>query len=130
MIEFLVTKDSGAQVVYNYLLNAPIVKMLKVTIVEFKRDRSKEQNALFHMWCAQVSKNYYLTHGEHFSPTVWKEYFKRELLGEETLNAPRGTIIRIKRTRDLKVSEMSAFMERMVVMCAEEWNIILVGLET
>lgn len=127
MPSFIVTQDNGADEVYRYLCTTPIPKTLEVVIKVFCRDRSKEQNALFHVWLSYISKQYYLTHGTHYSPKVWKEYFKRELLGEETLLGPKGRMVRTKRTRDLCVKDMSEFMERMTVMCAEEWDIILRG---
>ncbi|MFV2057335.1 MAG: recombination protein NinB [Thiohalomonadales bacterium] len=129
MIEFVVSQNSGAEAVYTYLTTTPITKPLQVVIKVFKRDRSKEQNALFHVWAAYISKQYYLTHGTHFAPKVWKEYFKKEFLGEETLEGPRGTMVRTRRTRDLSVPEMSEFMLRLTVYCLEEYNITLKGLE-
>jgi len=129
MIEFIVTQKSGAEAVYNYLANIDIPKTLLVTVKEYRRSRSKEQNALIHVWFTYISKQYYLTHGELYSPNVWKEYLKKMILGEEVIDVPHGTITRTKRTRDLNVGQMTEFMEHMVIYCATEFEIILSGLE-
>lgn len=128
-VEFIVTQTSGAEAVYAHLTTVPIPETLVVIIKKHKPDRSKQQNALFHVWMVYVSKRYYLSHGLHYSPKVWKEYFKREMLGEETLDGPKGSMMRTRRTRDLSVYDMADFMLRLTVFCLEEYEIELKGLE-
>lgn len=127
-MDFIVTKKSGANAVYNYLNDYDGGKTLLVTVKPYHRDRSKEQNALIHVWFNYISQQYSLTRGELYSPVAWKEYLKSTLLGIESFDVPRGTMTRTKRTRDLSVKEMTEFMEQMVWYCATEYNIMLTGL--
>jgi len=121
--EFIVTQKSGIDAVYRYLVESDVT--LQVIIKPYKPDRSKQQNALLHAWFTEISKQYHLTHGCLYSPKVWKEYFKQTLLGEESIQGPRGLMVRTIRTRDLKVDEMSEFMERIMIHCADELGIVL-----
>jgi hypothetical protein len=124
---FIVTAKSGADAVYQYLMTA--TDTLQVDIKPYDTKRSNAQNALLHVWMGDVSEQYYLSHGSLYSPIAWKEYFKKMFLGEETLEVPRGTIVRTRRSRDLKVKEMTKFMEQIQFYCATELEIILMGLE-
>jgi hypothetical protein len=129
-MEFIVTAKSGAEAVYNYLTDTPITGTLSVIIKKYHRDRSKEQNKLLHVWFNYISRQYYLTHGSLYTPEAWKEYLKKLILGQESLEGPRETtIVRTRRTRDLSVKEMAEFMEQLVALCATEFNIQLTGLE-
>lgn len=124
-MDFIVTKKNGGDAVHAYIQDYPTDETLQVTVKPYKRNRSREQNALLHAWFNDISRQYHDTHGELFSSAVWKEYFKSILLGIESFDSPRGTLTRTRRTRDLKVGEMTAFMEQIQNHCAEEFNIIL-----
>ena len=129
-MEFIVTAKGGAEAVYNYLTDLTITDTLSVVIKKYRRDRSKEQNKLLHVWFNYISRQYYLMHGKLYAPEVWKEYLKKLILGEESLEGPRGTtVVRTRRTRDLNVKEMAEFMERLVEYCVTEYDIQLTGLE-
>lgn len=129
MIELIVCEQKDIDAVRDYLSNTCEGKTLSVKISEYCHNRSKAQNALSHVWYSQISKKYYETHGELYSPNVWKEYLKKMILGEEAIEGPRGTVIRTIRTRDLKVKYMSEYMEQVVIYCATEFDIVLTGLE-
>jgi hypothetical protein len=129
VIEFIVREQQGIDAVYAHLLDVDPKKTYSVMIKEYKPDRSKAQNALSHVWYSQISRQYYKTHGTLWSPNVWKEYLKKMILGEEVIDGPGGPMIRTKRTRDLKVPEMTDYMEQVTIYCATEFEIILRGLK-
>jgi len=103
--------------------NQPIYQ---AEIKEYKKNRSKSQNALMHMWFTVIAKEYFLTQGKAYSPEVWKEFFKEQYLGQEVIEMPNGKLkVRNKRTRDLKVSEMAAFLSDIDMHAGSEFEIQL-----
>jgi len=78
----------------------------EVIIQEAKNSRSLAQNRLFHMWMREISQGWAEATGEFHAPDVWKEYFKRLHLGQETI---RGVSV-TRQTSKLKVAEMADFL--------------------
>jgi len=78
----------------------------EVIIQEAKNSRSLAQNRLFHMWMREISQGWAEATGEFHAPDVWKEYFKRLYLGQETIRGMSVT----RHTSKLKVTEMAEFL--------------------
>ena len=93
----------------------------EVTIAPAKSARSNAQNALFHMWMREVSIQYAEATGEFHAPEVWKEYFKRLHLGQDTV---RGLDV-TRQTSKLTVKEMADFLTWLEHYCGSELNITL-----
>ena len=84
--------------------------------VQFKpkryvNSRSLSQNALFHVWCKEMS-DYFSAKGADVTPEKMKELLKYKLLGTED-RVINTTVIpnQIRRTRDLDRGEMMDFMD-------------------
>lgn len=88
----------------NAVMCAPVG--FEVIIQEAKNSRSLAQNRLFHMWMREISQGWAEATGEFYAPDVWKEYFKRLHLGQDTV---RGISV-TRQTSKLKVAEMADFL--------------------
>ena len=84
----------------------------------WKKKRSLNQNALFHMWMGELSK-YLISKGREQATPEWcKEAMKHTFLGYEMRNKTNVvtgevfTTSELKRTRDLKTGEMTHFLDR------------------
>jgi hypothetical protein len=97
-----------------------------VEIKPYRRDRSREQNDMFHGLMRQLSRRYMEHYGAVVDPDVWKEYFKRKFLGEVEVPMRDGSTFTMTRgTHKLKVDEMSMFIDDTIAYCAEEIGIVL-----
>lgn len=103
----------------NAVMIAPV--NYEVIIRKKENNRSAAQNRLFHMWMREVSQGYAETIGEWYAPEVWKEYFKKIHLGQETI---RGVDV-TRGTSKLKVAEMADFLTWVDHYCGSEFGIIL-----
>lgn len=104
----------------------PAGHAVEVIVRKFKKKRSLAQNGLFHLWMGEVAKHY----AEHFddwkSPEVWKEFFKREFLGEKAHEMPGGRVVSTTRgTSDLTVVEFAEFLDRIDQWCSENLQLAL-----
>lgn len=99
--------------------------LMEVVIRPHKSQRSIAQNALLHAWMKEVSVQYAESHGKFYSPEMWKEYFKRIHLGEETIEVAGKAKTITKKSRDLKVKEMTEFLEFIDHFCGSEMSIFL-----
>ena len=99
--------------------------LMEVCIREHKSQRSVAQNALLHAWMKEVSVQRAESHGEFHAPAMWKEYFKRLHLGEETIEVAGRAKTITKKSRNLKVKEMTEFLEFIDHFCGSEMNIFL-----
>lgn len=93
----------------------------EVLIRPKRTSRSNSQNRLFHMWMREVSQGYAESTGEWYAPEVWKEYFKKLHLGQETI---RGIDI-TRATSKMTVSEMQDFLTWIDHYSGSELGIVL-----
>ena len=101
-------------------------KVFELEIREHKKNRSKAQNRLMHLWFTKMSREVFLTHGKQIDPEGWKEYFKLFFLGKEVIEMPNGQLSeRVRRTRDLNTTQMSAFLNDVDHMAGSEYQIQL-----
>jgi len=99
--------------------------LMEVVIREHKSQRSIAQNSLLHAWMKEVSVQRAESHGEFHAPEMWKEYFKRLHLGEETIEVAGRSKTITKKSRNLKVKEMTELLEFIDHFCGSEMNIFL-----
>jgi hypothetical protein len=77
----------------------------------YSTSRSLNQNALFHMWCGQMSKHF--SEKVHVSPEDMKKLMKNEFLGTEDVVVGSTTIPnQLRSTKSLSKGEMHQFMEQ------------------
>lgn len=99
--------------------------MLEVVIREHKKKRSLAQNRCFHAWMRELSQLYAEHYGEERAPWVWKEFMKRQFLGEESVDLRGEMISRTRRTRELGVKEFAEFLTRVDAWVTQELAITL-----
>lgn len=78
----------------------------EVTINKYKKDRTKSQNALYHMWIGIISNDTGNSHDELC------EIFKLKFLGSETLSALGFKIERPKSTTKLSTQEFTDYLDK------------------
>jgi len=88
-----------------------LTQPLAVEIRTHKSRRNVDQNACLHGWCRHISMRWLEATGEQISPAAWKEFFKRQYLGEETITICGQSMDVTRRSRDLTVPEMRDFLE-------------------
>lgn len=130
---FFLLNDDIRQRAIAAIQNAPLdpIKPLQVLIREAPRKRKNDQNALF--WAGplrDISEQAWLD-GRQFSPEVWAEYFKRQLLPEtfdpalclETYvkwdTDPAGDRVLVGSTTQLTVAGFAAHIEAVVAFGAQ-----------
>lgn len=97
---------------------------MQVVIGPIQKKRSLSQNAVFHMWCGELSQ--FLTgKGRAFATPEWcKDAMKYTFLGFEAVghtNVTTGEIMaysELKHTSNLSTGEMFHFMEQVESWCA------------
>lgn len=87
-------------------------KPLQVTIGEYKRNRTVEQNKRLHKLLSIIVENAWVG-GRQYDLETWKEHFRRTLIGIEEYVLPNGEIQqRGISTAKLSVEEFTEFMDR------------------
>ena len=88
-----------------------LTQPIYVEVGAHKSKRSAAQNACLHGWCRHISRTWAERTGDQFSPAAWKEWFKRQYLGEESMTVGSRTVDVTKKSSDLTVPEMRDFLE-------------------
>lgn len=94
---------------------------LRVDIKDYKKQRSKSQNALFHVWCEFIS-SVASTETMKIEMADIKDDLKKRFLGYEEIervNYITGEIVtekRLRRTRDLDTGDMFFFMTQIDIL--------------
>lgn len=92
----------------------------KTLVVEIRRvNRSLEQNRRYWAMLGDISKQIRVL-GKCYSPEVWHEHLKREIIGLEPL--PNGGV-KAKSSKGLSVDEFANYMTMVEVWAAEQ-NVI------
>ena len=84
--------------------------------------RSLEQNNLFHMWMAEISKGYALATGEYIKPAVFKEFFKQQFLGNESYAINKKHFTRTRQTRSLPKDAMCELLNNVQYYVGSEMS--------
>lgn len=89
-----------------------------VSIQPFRKNRTLDQNALFHMWCGELSR-FLLKHGRKWAtPEFVKDMLKHSFLGyKDTMRLDVSTnqpakVRELIHTSDLSSGDMFHFMEQ------------------
>ena len=90
---------------------------VKITVSDSFRQRTINQNSLFHSWASQLSEYLIAKGRKDSSPEFCKDLLKHSLLGYETkimtdcITGLKTEISSLRHTSDLKTGEMFHFME-------------------
>lgn len=99
--------------------------VLEVIIRPYKAKRSLAQNACFHAWMGELSRLYSEHYGEEKAPWVWKEFFKRQFIGEAVEEVMGQVITCTRSTTTLSVNEFAEFLTRIDVWVLQELGLML-----
>jgi hypothetical protein len=94
-------------------------KPLQVVVSEFKAKRTLEQNAKMHAVFQEIAEKAWVN-GRQYSAEVWKEEFKRTLLGTEDL--PSGGKAGVS-TTTLNVEACARFIDQVEAYAASELGV-------
>ncbi len=86
-------------------------KAYRVCVVEWREKRSLSQNALYHKWLDEISKQARVN-GKLFSVDVWHEYFKKYYCKPTVIDMPAGEPVTIITTTKLDVGEMHHYLNK------------------
>lgn len=129
-VTFKLTDDKSKWVVIHAITDINLDKPLTVTIQPARKNRTNAQNRLLHMWFNEISEKHYLNTGDAFSAQAWKEQLKRMFLGYDEVAMPNQSIAFVtKSTAKCTTKELSEFMEKIDVFCADDLGIILTSPE-
>lgn len=96
-----------------------------VDIKPYKMTRSLAQNRLYWKWLGEISQHYFEASGDRYQPDTFHEYFKRGLLGADTVFIKNSAMTVPRSTASLKVGEFSDYLNQIEAECATEWGLQL-----
>ncbi len=117
--------DDMRQRTIKLLLSLDLRAPWSVAVAPYEPNRTLAQNSLLHFWCRVAAKQRFNTHGEQYSPITWKDHFKSEFLGEESLEFLGRVLTRLKSTAGLSVRDFSEFLDRIDHYAADDLGIML-----
>lgn len=99
----------------------------KVTIEDYKKDRSAAQNRLMWMWLNQLARHLQDEHGLKTTSEDMKDYFQRGYLGNRPYVDPstKGTRIRVIGTSELDTAQFTEFLNHIDVYAGSELGLTL-----
>lgn len=125
-LNFIIRGDKQKQEAKFQIGKIPTDELHEVIIRPFKADRTLAQNSLFHMWLAQISREFYLKTGKQFCIQEWKTEFKERFLGYVPIRTPSGKIVeQLRHTSKLNVKEFREFLENIDHYCGSTLEIYL-----
>ena len=99
--------------------------VMQVTIKPYKASRSVAQNRLLWMWYGEIRNHLAETTGEQYTNDDIHEYFKDKFLDKRVVDIGERPIVVTASTSKLDTSEMSWYLERLDIYCADELNLQL-----
>ena len=102
--------------------NQPVYK---ITVEEYKENRSLAQNRLLWVWMKEVSEQHHASGGKLVSDEIWHEYFKELLLPAQVVELRGQFIKQRKSTRKLNTKEFTQYLENIDHYCGSELEVQL-----
>ena len=99
--------------------------LMQVVISEYKSGRSAAQNSMYWMWIGQMREGLATLTGEQHQNEDIHEFMKDKFLDRKAVTIGGDVKVVSASTAKLNVSEMSAYLERLDIYCADELNITL-----
>lgn len=96
-----------------------LTKAYRVTIVQWRENRSNSQNSLYWKWMAELSKQARVN-GKEFSGEVWAEFFKKYYCPDKLVDMPLGEASIVKSTTNLDAGEMHHYLNKIQAWCMSE----------
>lgn len=94
---------------------------LSVEVSEFKRPRSKDQNARYWGFLVRNIEEQAWLEGRQYPGEVWHDYFKRKFIG--VIDGPFGQTYAMS-SRELPSDEFTTFMDKVEAFAATELGVI------
>ena len=91
----------------------------------YKKSRTLAQNATFHFWMGTIANAYEESHGERIAPDVWKEFFKRRFLGEDSVEIMGKIVTTTRSTAGLKIDEFCTLLDAVDRWAVEHLQVFL-----
>ena len=104
--------ESRINGVVDTLMNLPRDHKWEVTVSEFKRSRSEQQNRLYWRWLEEIAQ-----HTGEGDKDAWHDYFRTKFLGKRPVTIKGELIEVLPSTTKLNVSEMSEYMNHIQREC-------------
>ena len=96
-----------------------------VTIKPYKASRSVAQNRLLWMWYGEIRNHLAETTGEQYTNDDIHEYFKDKFLDKRVVDVGENPIVVTASTSKLNVSDMSEYLNRLDIYCADDLQLQL-----
>tara|TARA_Y100000004_G_C8939468_1_gene423562 strand:- start:1669 stop:2109 length:441 start_codon:yes stop_codon:yes gene_type:complete len=104
---------------------------LCINFKPYRNARTLSQNALFHMWCGELSKEFEKRNIASYTPEVIKLYLKKQFLGFEDVKVGKEVIKdQLRHTSSLDKGEMVHFMEQCYHWAREQGVLLSVPQES
>ena len=96
-----------------------LTKAYRVTVVQWRESRSLNQNSLYWLWMAELSKQAHVN-GKKFSGEIWAEFFKKYYCPDKLIDMPLGEASTVKSTTNLDTGEMHHYLNKIQAWCMSE----------
>lgn len=125
MKTFVCRHPSDAAYVDGYIREVAAVKPVKVTIEEYRKKRSLDQNALYWKWLTIIRDHIRDTIGAVYTTDDLHEWFRDTFLGKRQIKFKDRTLVVPRSTTSLNVQEMTDYLNNIEMYCADRLNLIL-----
>lgn len=134
--QFVLRNEATARSLWAFLKNnwrecSAAGRPLAVTVAEYRKTRTNEQNALLWVWMTKAADQAFVA-GRQFSPEVWHEHTKRLFLPERNARGddkwevmPDGEMILRMSTTRLNTAEMGDYMTAVAAYLTTEIGVDL-----
>lgn len=101
------------------------VQPVKVTIEDYRKKRSLDQNALYWLWMTVIRDHIRDTIGSVYTTDDLHEWFRDAFLGKRTIEFKDRALVVPRSTTTLNVQEMTDYLNNIEMYCADRLNLIL-----
>jgi len=103
-------------------------KSFRVKVVGWKESRSLSQNALYHKWLSEISKQAKID-GKEFSSEIWAEYFKNYYCPKKIIEMPAGKPVTVTTTTKLDTGEMHHYLTRIEAWAQQKGYLLTIPID-
>ena len=126
-MRFIIRKD-GARVLQNAIQAVREISLDEntvVTIGPYRKSRSHEQNALLWKWYGEIRNHLAETTGEQYQNEDIHEFMKDKFMDRKAITIGNDVRIVAGSTAKLNIADMSEYLERLDIYCADELGLVL-----
>lgn len=123
--QFVCRHPSDSAYVNGFISEAVKAYPVKVTIEEYRKKRSLDQNALYWMWLTVIRDHIRDTIGSVYTTDDLHEWFRDAFLGKREIRFKDRTLIVPRSTTSLNTQEMTDYLNSIEMYCADRLNLVL-----